>query len=77
MGGRETGRDGQMDNVSSDRIVTVVSLVLILCFIYDLEELLLHAIVCYMQQIIRTEFNTYVHAVLVSFYNCSQWCMQF
>lgn len=66
-----------MDNVSSDRIVTVLSLVLILSFIYDLEELLLHAIVYYMQPIIRTEPNTYIRAVLVSFYNCSQWCMQF
>lgn len=61
-----------MDNVSSDRIVTVLSLVLILSFIYDLEELLLHAIVYYMQQIIRTEPNTYICAELVSFYNCSQ-----
>lgn len=66
-----------MDNVSSYRTVTVLSLVLILSFIYDLEELLLHAIVYYMQQTFRTKLNTYIHAVLVSFYNCLEWCLQF
>lgn len=47
-----------------------------LSFTYDLDELLLPAIVYYMQHIIRTDLSTCIHAVLVSLYHCSEWCLQ-